>query len=148
MDYGFDDERQGVYVQKLDTVAMDNEDKYNRGMWIMRIFVGYNILRAIISIFLGSILIAELINIASYVFLYKGVLWLRILLAISALQQASFYYMLYTAISIVYGLLPALIVVLPLMLISLAIPFLLFCQPSIVHFLTEQRKLNYSHKYL
>lgn len=135
-------------VVKMDPVAMENEEKYIRGMWIMRVFVGFNILRAIISVFLGSFLVIEAINVACYVFLYKGVLWLRILLAVGCLQQAYFYYIIYTVLAVAWGLLPAMLIVLPFMLVTLAIPFLLFLQPSIVHFLTEQRKLNYSHLYL
>lgn len=125
-------------------VALKAEATLTRGKWFLRIYVVLNLLRALYSIVNGASLIWEIITILCFVFLYRGVLWLRIVLSLTALIQCHTLYQIYHIIYAFYGFNRAAFL-LPFMLLYLLIPCFLFLQPSVVAFLREQRNKNYPH---
>ncbi|MFI3253927.1 MAG: hypothetical protein R3Y63_06260 [Eubacteriales bacterium] len=130
------------FVQKVDQQQWNHQGNLDKGMWIMRIIVGYYILLALVQGAMGINRLGNTIQIVLLIFLYRGALWIRILMGVGSFFNIFTLYLLYQVLFIAFGMGFALIV-LPFLLGAIAMPLLLFFYPPVVDFLSEQRSNNF-----
>lgn len=137
----FDPDFQQPFVQNYNFQQDATEKMRKRGMWIMRVMVGFAIISMIITCFFGiRHPIPTVIGIVIYVFLYRGLFLSRVLVAIDGIYSAYLYYQVYVLMAVLFGFGIASFFLF-LMAYSLAMPLLIMFYTPVISFLQEQQNL-------
>lgn len=136
----FTDPYEQPFIQQMLSTPSLEEKRYQRGMFLTKLMIGFSILFSIFCfIFTGNFIVC-LLQIGLHLLLYRGFRWVRILLGLSYGYNVLVFYAFYKFIVVLTNLMIGLIV-LPFLLCNILAVFFLFFNESINHFLESQRDL-------
>lgn len=128
------------FIQHLPSAPSLEERRLKKGIFLIRMIIGFAIFINICSMLLTKSFIIQILQIGLHLLLFRGFRWVRIVLALGYLYNVYLFYAVYKILVVHLGFIFG-FMVLPFFLCNLLALFLVFLDSSVNYYLETQREL-------